>query len=214
MTDRPTKHWRSATRDAMYKATLEEAERRSGSEQPVFNYRWEHVQAVQALALKLSDLTGADSEIVEAAVWLHDIAKETGEEHAQEGAAFARTFLPQTDFPPDKIESVARAIEEHKGLWRETPLENLEAQVLWDADKLAKLGLTAAFHWTGMALMDNTPVTIQGLIAKRHQTEWQTKTVASMHTAPARRAAAHRLQAFNQLWDRLEAELDGADLEE
>lgn len=43
---------------------------------------------------------------------------------------------------------------------------------------------------------------------------WQTKTVASMHTEPARRAARARLTAYNRLWDELETELNGDDLVE
>ena len=214
MTDehRKGEGWREAAREAMYEATLEEAERRFGTRTPVFNYRWEHVQAVYALALKLARLTGADEEVVEAAVWLHDAAKEEGEEHAQAGAALARRFLPQTDFPAHKIEQVARAIAGHQGLWREEPLPALESQVLWDADKLSKLGLTAAFHWLGMDFAKGKQMTTRDLIANGRDVDWQERTLASMHTAPARRAAAQRLQAFDELWDALEAELDGDDV--
>jgi hypothetical protein len=44
------------------------------------------------------------------------------------------------------------------------------------------------------------------------QMSWQQKTVDSMHTEPAKRAAAARLQAYQALWDRLEVELKGEDL--
>src|SRR5690606_7903429 len=123
---------------------------RLGTERVSFNYRWEHVTTVVTLALRLAELTGADAEIVEAAAWLHDVCKYTdGSRHPIAGADFARTFLPTTDFPPDKVEAVAAAIADHMGLWRDEPLAVLEAQVLWDADKLAKIGLTAVFHWAG-----------------------------------------------------------------
>jgi uncharacterized protein len=199
----------------MYEATLQEAERRCGSRTPVYNYRWEHVNAVHTLAMRLARLTGADLEIVEAAVWLHDVAKGhgAGREHPQLGAAYARNFLPTTDFPPEKIEPVARAIEDHMGLWREEPLVPLESQILWDADKLAKLGLTAAFHWLGGDFAAGETLTTKALIANAHEPDWQEKTVASMHTEPARRAAEERLRAYRALWDRLEAELAGDDLE-
>lgn len=204
--------WREAAREAMYRATLDEAERRFGTDEPLFNYRWEHVVAVHTLAMKLARLTGADLEIVEAATWLHDIEKEAGEDHPQKGADYAREFLAKSDFPPDKIDRVARAIEEHQGLWRNEPLQLLESQVLWDADKLAKLGLTAAFHWTGMAYAKGKVMDSRDLIARGRDAEWQEKTVHSMHLEPARRAAAERLQSFNELWDRLEAELQGEDV--
>lgn len=206
-------NWREAARDVMYQATIEEAERRFGTTDPVFNYRWEHVLAVHTLALKLAQLTGADLDVIEAAVWLHDVAKEEGESHAQAGAAFAREFLSQTDFPPEKIAAVAQAIEDHMGLWRDEPLEALESQVLWDADKLAKLGLTAACHWVGMGFAYGRQTTSEGLIEKGREADWQRKTVESMHTAAARTAALQRLHDFNQFWDTLEAELAGDDLE-
>lgn len=206
--------WRRAVREMMRKATEQEALDRFGDITPSFNYRWEHVTAVVTLALKLAHLTGADTEIVEAAAWLHDVRKDAGGDHAHEGAQFARQFLPQTNFPPEKIEGVARAIADHMGLWREKPLTNLESMVLWDADKLAKLGLTAAFHWTGWGLAGNDPQTMAELIARGKENEWQQKTVASMHTVPARRAAQDRLKAFNTLWQNLEAELNAEDLQE
>ncbi|MEZ4518513.1 MAG: hypothetical protein R3C44_17395 [Chloroflexota bacterium] len=108
---------------------------------------------------------------------------------------------------------MADAIAVHKGLFLEEPLQNLEAQVLWDADKLAKIGLTAVFHWTGGALAGTDFRTVDDLIARSRSAEWQTKTVASMHTEPARRAARQRLASYTRFWDSLEQELTGADLE-
>jgi hypothetical protein len=55
-------------------------------------------------------------------------------------------------------------------------------------------------------------MTTRDLIANGRDVDWQERTLASMHTAPARRAAAQRLQAFDELWDALEAELDGDDV--
>ena len=207
------KDWRKAAKKVMREATERELISRHGkSANPSFNYRWEHVKAVVTLAVKLAELTGADAEVVEAAAWLHDVRKETKNDHPQEGAKFSRSFLPQTDFPEKKIEAVARAIEEHMGLWRKKPLKKLESQVLWDADKLSKIGLTAAFHWTGSALAGTKSRDLAELIVKARSVDWQEKTVASMHTKPARHAAKKRLKSFNKLWNKLEAELNGDDL--
>lgn len=206
------RNWRKAVPKAMYKATQKEARDRFGSATPLFNYRWEHVQTVVKLGLRLAELTGADPEIVEAAAWLHDIEKDKGTAHPQKGADFAREFLPKTDFPPEKIVQVAQTIEDHTGLWRKTPLDKLESMVLWDADKLAKLGLTAAFHWLGMGFAAGRSNTTSGLIARGRMADWQEKTVASMHTPPARQAAQSRLANYRQLWDTLELELAGGDL--
>lgn len=210
---KPSVPWRKAVKKVMREATEQEIIRRFGSlDNASFNYRWEHVRTVVVLAKRLAALTGADEEVVEAAAWLHDIRKDTGDNHPHEGAVFARHFLPQTDFPPKKVERVAQAIEDHMGLWRDEPLTNLESQVLWDADKLAKIGLTAVFHWTGLALAGSKTRDVHQLIKRGRQADWQKKTVASMHTAPARRAAQSRLLAYNKLWDELEVELKGKDL--
>ena len=200
--------WRPAVRRAMREAAEAENGGAAG-----FNYRWEHVEAVVTLADRLAGLTGADEEIVEAAAWLHDVKKAEGEEHARRGAQFAADFLPQTDYPPDKIPAVVRAIAEHKGLWRDEPLTNLESMILWDADKLSKLGLTAVIHFTGMILAGDEPFTTAELLNDLASAEWQRRAVESMHTEPARRAAATRLAAYERFVVQLEQELLGHDLE-
>jgi len=211
---KPTKKlaWRQAVHQVMRAATEQEILNRYGSLDVSFNYRWEHVITVVRLATRLAQLTGADEDVVEAAAWLHDISKESKENHALQGAQFARMFLPRTDFPQDKVERVACAIEKHMGLWRKKPLTNLEAMVLWDADKLAKIGLTAVFHWTGGSLAGSQPTSVREIVDDSRRTGWQQKTVASMHTEPARRAAEIRLRHYNWLWHSLEEELNGDDL--
>ena len=205
--------WRTAVQETMREATEKELIDRHGTLDVSFNYRWEHVVSVVRLAMRLAELTGADVNIVEAAAWLHDVRKETGEQHPIEGARFAREFLRQTDFPVKKIDGVAVAIEQHSGLWRQEPLTNLEAMVLWDADKLAKIGLTAVFHWTGGSLAGNRITNVQAIIDRAQKVNWHAKTVASMHTEPARRAALARMEAFDWLWHTLETELNAEDLQ-
>ncbi|MFQ5421846.1 MAG: HD domain-containing protein [Anaerolineae bacterium] len=204
--------WRQAVKATMLKATKKESVRRNGTKSYSFNYRWEHVTAVVTLAKKLAELTGADADVVEAAAWLHDIRKETKQAHPQEGAKFAREFLPKTDFPKKKIKSVAQAIEQHMGLWREKPLKNLEAQVLWDADKLSKMGMTAVFHFTCWQLAGSKPETLDSLLARGKDADWMAKTVNSFHTKPARKAAKKRFKTYWKTWEKLEKELNGQDL--
>ena len=200
--------WRKAAKQAMKEAS----ENREDSGKESFNYRWEHVQAVVTTAVALAKQTNGDVEIVEAAAWLHDIRKETREQHPVEGAKIARQLLPNTDFPAEKIAAVALAIEEHMGLWRDVPLENLESQILWDADKLTKIGLTAVFHWTSNRIQKEKQFTTFDMIENGRAAEWIPKTVASMHTKPAQRAAKKRYAAFLKVWEQLEAELAGEDL--
>ncbi|GMQ78396.1 MAG: hypothetical protein BMS9Abin02_0903 [Anaerolineae bacterium] len=211
------KKWRDAAIIAMRSAADTEQDEKGHDSIPressTYNYRWEHVTAVVALALKLAHILDADVEVVEAAAWLHDVTKVDGECHAETGAVFAKDFLTGTDFPQEKIDEVAQAIADHKGLWRETPLTNLSSQILWDADKLSKLGLTAVIHWTSMILTGEQPVSTSDLISLQRNLEWQQKTVKSLHTRPAQHAARQRLKEFQRFWNILEAELGGDDLQ-
>jgi putative nucleotidyltransferase with HDIG domain len=175
---KPPQKWQKSVKQAMREATEKEAEQRYGTKKPSFNYRWEHVTAVVTLALKLANQTGADRDIVEAAAWLHDVRKDAKDRHPQEGAKFAKKLLQNTDFPPDKIKAVGRTIEDHMGLWRNKPLKMLESQVLWDADKLAKIGLTAVFHWIGGDLAKQRPRTTADILRLGKAIDWHDKTVA------------------------------------
>lgn len=163
-----------------------------------FNHRWEHVQTVVNLALWLAAETGADPEIVEAAAWLHDIRKGVAN-HGLAGAKEAKKVLDQTNFPPDKVGAVFDAISRHVGLYRAAdapPIEPVESAVLWDADKLSKLGAQALAYNLSMNYL-------RGLdLAQRRRTMVEftqavlSRTVASMNTAPARLAAEKRYQAM------------------
>ena len=200
-----------------------------GEDEPIpFRFRWEHVQQVAQTAIWLSQETGADPEIVEAAAWLHDVRK-TEPNHGLAGAEAAREILSATDFPPAKIEAVALAISQHVGLYRDSapqppilgekraaepgelppnlggqggahppPLEPLEAAVLWDADKLTKLGVQAlAYYLSGPRRGPKT------LAERRQQAVEVTegvlaRTVASMNTPPAQQLAAQRLEEMRE----------------
>jgi uncharacterized protein len=189
--------WRSVCQRAAAEQARQEAQRawnlNEGQTVP-FDHRWEHVQEVVRLAMLLAAETGADPVIVEAAAWLHDVCK--GERaHATLGAAASERILAGTDFPAAKLPAVAEAIRQHEGLFRPKnapPLHPIVAAVLWDADKLSKLGVQAlAFVLSGHYLAGRTLVE-----RRRNCQEYVEKTlgrtVRSMNTAPARQWAEVR----------------------
>ena len=102
---------------------------------------FDHVLRVLALAERIGQAEGADLEIVRAAALLHDVARadEEGSStcHAQAGAQRAREILH--GYPPEKVEAVAQAIATHRFREKSIP-QTLEAQVLYDADKLDAIG--------------------------------------------------------------------------
>lgn len=206
--------WQKAVRNAMQKSASKQNNKKSAADNPAFSYRWEHVRAVVKTAKKLAKLTNADSDVIEAAAWLHDVAKQAGDKHPQAGAKFALKLLPKTDFPSEKIPHVASVIEDHMGLWRDEPLTNLESQVLWDADKLTKIGVLAAIHWLGGDVTRNRVTKTEDVVKRLKSANWRAKTVASMHTEPARRAAFHRFVAYDAMLSALQTEWSVADVSE
>lgn len=184
---------------------------------PSFNYRWEHLRVVVELAQRLAADVGADVEVVTAAAWLHDIAKEHGrggeaDTHGRAASVEARSILAGTDFPAEKVDAVCTAIESHVGLTREGPLPSREAEVLWDADKLSKLGATGLLHSlcaqpAFARLGGYTPDTPT---LERQLLRWlglAEKIVANMNTAPGRRMAAGRLRFLRSFVEQLQQEL-------
>jgi uncharacterized protein len=199
-------HWRSVCRWAAAEAAIAEARSawHLNADQPLpFDHRWEHVQEVVRLALALAAATGADPVTVEAAAWLHDVCKGQ-RHHATLGAAAAERILAETDFPADKVGVVAAAIRQHEGLTRPAgadPLQPLEAAILWDADKLSKLGVQ------GLAFLLSAPYLAGRPLADRRRNCLEyvqttlSQTVTSMNTMPARTLAAQRHAHMVQMLD-------------
>lgn len=202
--------WREVARRAARAVAIAEAEHAAAGEVH-FYYRWEHVQAVVQLAVRLAELTGADPVVVEAAAWLHDITKGQSRDHGTDGAAAARQILATTDLDPERIERAADAIAKHVGLWRDEPVTPLEAAVLWDADKLSKLGATSLLHFTGAAITSEE-TSIAQLVARLPGSGWQERTLASLHTEPARRAGQARWAAYQAFCRQAAQELAVEDL--
>jgi uncharacterized protein len=208
-TDRPS--WREVVREAAHEAAIRETEARQEGREVLYNYRWEHVQSVARVAGRLAEILDADLEIVEAAAWLHDVAKGQGEDHGKEGAIRAEQILGQTDFAADKVAAVCHAIAKHVGLWVREPVETLEAAIVWDADKLTKLGATSVLHFAGY-FVSAGPCTTAHLIERMKDTAWQERTLGSFHTAPAREAGKKRFELFREFIRAAEAEQEARDL--
>ncbi len=178
-----------------------------------YNYRLEHVQAVVKTAIRLAEMLGGDLEVVEAAAWLHDIYK--GEkQHGILAAEAVPNILGATDFPQEKIPRVADAIRKHVGLFKEQRLEPLEAAILWDADKLTKVGLQGMFH-TLSGLPPSSSNEEEFLAKEVTRLEaLLPKIVASFNTPLARQLGEERLQqleaTLTQLRREHEVSLPGA----
>ena len=103
-----------------------------------------HTERVYNLGSIFAKKEKADSDIVKAAAFLHDVARmkeEKGEIkcHAEEGAKMAREILEKTDFPKDKIAGVSECIRTHR-YSKNLKAETKEAEIIQDADRLDALG--------------------------------------------------------------------------
>ena len=129
------------------------AEARSYYEQADAVHDFDHVLRVLALAERIGRAEGADLEIVRAAALLHDAGREQAEKEGIDHAAFAsdqaRCILAGQ--PADRVDAVAHAIAAHRFRTGPKPA-TLEAQVLFDADKLdaiGAVGVARAFAYGG-----------------------------------------------------------------
>jgi len=102
----------------------------------------DHVLRVRDLALRIGEEVPepVDREILELAALLHDIGRISGDEgHARRSAEIARIVLELANYPRDRIERIAEAIQAHSFSEGFKP-GSIEAKVLSDADKLDALG--------------------------------------------------------------------------
>ncbi|HZT08262.1 MAG TPA: HD domain-containing protein [Chloroflexota bacterium] len=182
---------------------------------PPFNYRLEHIRAVVAIVGDLAAKLAADDEVVTAAAWLHDVSKgfaeEPGDGHGLRGAERARAILRRTDFPRGKIEAVAGAISAHVGLFRDGPIEPIEAAILFDADKLSKLGAASLIHFlcsfpASASRAGSPPDTASAATELKRWSELAPRIVESLTTEPGRAMGRERLALLQQLVAQLERE--------
>jgi len=119
--------------------TIEEA--RSHYQDNDASHDFEHVLRVLRMAERIGMAEGADMLVLRTAALLHDVAREeerrSGVCHAQVGAKRARVIL--AGHPEEMVSAVAEAIATHRYRADAVP-QSLEAQILYDADKLDAIG--------------------------------------------------------------------------
>ena len=194
---------------------------------------------VLELAERLGGELGADLEVLRAAALLHDAAGAAPEAPAGEGqaaaqaasratheldsAAFARSVLQAEGWPAKRIEAVTHCICAHRFRGAEDP-STLEAQVLFDADKLDVLGAFGVARTLGYALQAGQPFFAEpsalfletGALepgephSAYHEYLFKLRQVSGrLHTEPARRLAERRHAVMKAFFEQLAAEAHG-----
>jgi uncharacterized protein len=119
---------------------------------------FDHVMRVYHLAERLAQAEGADWEIIQAAVLLHDVhgafqddsvngegknhsdPENNRQEHHQASAEFAGQVLAAEGWTDETIQAVKHAIRAHRFRDDQEKPQTLEAKILFDADKLDAIG--------------------------------------------------------------------------
>ena len=102
-----------------------------------------HIERVWNNVKKISKRISLDWEIVIAAVYLHDIGRhypEGAREHGPISAPYARQVLKRIQFPQNKIEPATLAIKYHDPTFPSSTRPQIEAKILFDADKIDAFG--------------------------------------------------------------------------
>lgn len=125
---------------------------------------FDHVLRVYRMAENLSLAENADIEIVRAAVLLHDAqGSETkrGDEgrlnHHYTSAEFAWQLLETEGWPEDRIQEVLHCIRAHRFRDKSEQPQTIEAQVLFDADKLDAIGAIGVARALSYSVIEGLP---------------------------------------------------------
>lgn len=177
-----------------------------------FNYRFEHTRSVVNTARYLQRREGGNYRVIVAAAWLHDISKrfdmkdEPGRHHGILSAARAAEILSTLDFSSEEVEWIREAVENHVGLFADDVKRSLEADIIWDADKLTKVGAVSIGHAFSIAPAFGQ-VTTGGMIQRgRNWLQIVAKTVSAFKTETARKIGRDRMAFLTGFYERLESE--------
>jgi len=145
--------------------TITDAQRWYPADDPV--HGWDHILRVYHLVEHLARAEHADLEIVHAAALLHDVQDEHPSQpgrsesratHHMSSASFARHWLEAEGWTAERITAVEHCIRAHRFRdQRESP-QTIEAQVLFDADKLDAIGAIGIARAVAHAASHGQPI--------------------------------------------------------
>jgi uncharacterized protein len=123
---------------------------------------FDHVLRVLRVAEKLAALEGADMEIVHAAALLHDVSgsapgSEERENHHIYSAEYAGRVLAEEGWPTERIKAAQHCIRAHRYRNGGEGPTTIEAQCVFDADKLDVIGAIGAARTIAYATLAGEP---------------------------------------------------------
>ncbi|MCF6277311.1 MAG: HD domain-containing protein [Anaerolineales bacterium] len=208
--------------------TIEEARIWYQTTDAVHNF--DHILRVYRMAERLAKAEGADMEIVRAAALLHDAqgsapgAGSARAEHHQTSATFAVEILSAKGWDAERIAAVQHCILAHRFRNPAEQPQTLEAQIIFDADKLDAIGAIGIARVIAYAALAGTPFyappsdrfleTGEKSAGEIHSAYHEhlfklRKLPARMHTPSARAIAEERIRYLDGFFERLIAEWQG-----
>lgn len=193
---------------------------------------FDHVLRVTALAVHIAGEEGADAEVVRVAALLHDLtaAGPGRTDHHVTSAQQARGILLSMGHPAPAVEAVAHCIVAHRfrsptqgeaGAASTDP-ETLEAQCVYDADKLdaiGAVGVARAFAYgaeLGQPLWGQVSAEFQEGVrtgephTAHHEYYVKLRCIRDqLYTQTGRRMAAERHRYMTGFFDRMSLEVAG-----
>jgi len=188
---------------------------------------FDHVLRVYTLAERIAQAEGANLDIVRAAALLHDISRADEDhhgagDHAQLAAERAKKILLDRGISVQQADAVAHAIAAHRFRGAVSP-QTLEAQVLFDADKLdsiGAIGIARAYAISGVLNQRLWSASAPDAVATREQHNSNHTAAAEfvvklskvrerIFTATARQIAEERHAFMTEFFARLEREVRG-----
>ncbi|MFW9975734.1 MAG: HD domain-containing protein [Candidatus Thorarchaeota archaeon] len=192
------------SRDEWIKSQIE-------SEKPIYNYRLDHVRHVVKISKILVERINANREVVMMAAWLHDIIKPgilPVSDHGIESAKVAEEILLSKGVVRSTVEQVTDVIRKHVGLTLEEELKPIEAQIIWEADKIDKLGIVGFIHFILNGARIQPGTMIEDMAQKvREFLPLAQRIASSMYTSKGREIANIRLQNLREISSRLDSEI-------
>lgn len=210
--------------EALWQISRRHCEEDGGSHGP------DHTERVYRMALAIGAKLGARLDILAAAALLHDIGRrhETAGRgsicHARKGAEMAAATLADLGFSAEDTEAIVHCIRSHRFRGGETPL-TLEAEILFDADKLDSIGAVGigrAFLFAGQigarlhdAEIDHAhthPYSAEDTAYREFRVKLS-RVRDQMRTGPGRKLAEQRHAFMEIFFDELNREIYGSDIE-
>ena len=189
---------------------------------------FDHVARVTCLAVQIAQAEDADAGVVRLAALLHDApapgASGEREGHHWAAAAFAGELLRSRGLPEEQVRNVTHCIQAHRFRDQTVQPQTLEAQCLYDADKLdsiGAIGVGRAFAFAGAHDARLWSATLDDIAAEPRLPDGREYTpvheyvfklrriLATLHTPTAQALGLRRHAFMESFFAQLEEEMSG-----